>query len=58
MENLKAKPFWGMCISFEINWISVIRIYKLLFNVKIFKEDIHLNKNLSKSPNLNFLIIF
>jgi hypothetical protein len=32
--------------------------YSSLFNVKKFKEDIHLNKKLSKNFNLNILIIF
>jgi hypothetical protein len=50
-------PFLGMWISFEIHWISLIKIY-LLFNVEKFKEYVHLNKPLSKSFNLNVLIIF
>jgi hypothetical protein len=52
---MKKMSFWGMWIPFEIHWISLLRIYSLL-NVKKIKIN-HLNKPLSKSFNLNVLII-
>jgi hypothetical protein len=29
-ENIKTMPFWGMWISFELHWISLIKMYFIM----------------------------
>jgi hypothetical protein len=53
-ENMKNNTILGH-VDFFWNSLDITNIY--IVNVEKFKEDIHLNKPLSKSLNFNVLII-
>jgi len=56
--NMKNNTILGHVDFFWIFLNIINRNVFSLFNAKNFKTNIYLNKHLSKSPNLNILIIY
>jgi len=63
-DKLQKIKFYNFCYPSHGNVKNNVILghvdffWNSLFNVKKFKEDIHLNKPLSKNLNLNGLIMF